>query len=180
MLLVPGSSQDKCALICGSCMLLHALRLLTPGQGAQPGNEPAPSSHQSLLPSFGVCCDHDFSRVARGRRHDQQGGHLLQYAHAQGTACCAWHSASLHLRGRFLEPILPVCAALWGDAEGLPAGPTGAAGAMPGGGLWPVQRARLAAASCPRRLSASSELLASSAFSCPAASSRAYSIIPPA
>ena len=106
-----------------------------------------------------------------------RGRQLPQYAHAQGTACCAWHSASLHLRGRFLEPILPVCAVLWGDAEGLAAGPTGAAGAMPGGGLWPVQSARLAAASCPRRLSASSELCASSAFSCPAASSRAYAII---
>ena len=76
----------------------------------------------------------------------------------------------VYLRGPSPEPFL----AAWCTATGNAATALMAAdGDAPDGMLWPVHSARLALASCSRRLSASSLLLASSAFSCPAASSLA-------
>ena len=81
---------------------------------------------------------------------------------------------SSYLRGPLPEPPL---APWWSARAPAEADCAAGDGDAPGGMLWPVHSALLAAASCSRRLSASSLLRASSAFSCPAASSRACRIL---
>ena len=90
-----------------------------------------------------------------------------------GSASMEQTKPASHLKGPFPEPFL----ASWCISTALAeANVAEDAGNAPGGMLWLVHSALLAAASCSRRPSASSVLRASSAFSCPAASSLACAI----
>ena len=171
---VAASKRVRPSAAIACCFMPCACSPLAKGRSRATILHHATSTITTIVWGFAVLTSLHKSQDA-GNRTSRK-GFLPQHTHTHGRGYCTWRCTIFHLRGPFCEPVLPVCAVMWG-VEVLPAAPTETSGETPGGGLWPVQSAQLAAASCPRRLSASSELLASSALSCPAASSRAYAII---